>query len=79
MSFTCFEPKGLSSGRSLYIQETNRMLYMHQYKQSWRQNTLLYLQARLYWCKYNVLYHTCKYNHIPEDDPSSSKHVNDKN
>jgi len=26
---------------------------------------------------YNILYHTCTYNHLPEDEPSGLKHVED--
>jgi hypothetical protein len=33
MSYTCFEPKGSSLGRRLYIQVWYSVLYMHQYKQ----------------------------------------------
>jgi hypothetical protein len=25
----------------------------------------------------NILYHTCIYNHLPEEEPSSLKHVED--
>ena len=39
MSFTCFEPKGSSSGRRLYIQVWYSMFY-----------TPFYLQECLYWC-----------------------------
>jgi len=28
-------------------------------------------------CKTQI-YHTCIYNHLPEDEPSGSKHVEDK-
>jgi hypothetical protein len=27
---------------------------------------------------FNTLYHTCKYNCLPEDEPSGSKHIEDK-
>jgi hypothetical protein len=32
MSFTCFEPKGSSTGRRLYIQVRYSVFYMDQYK-----------------------------------------------
>jgi hypothetical protein len=28
-------------------------------------------------CSVDILYHICKYNHIPVDEPSESKHVED--
>ena len=34
MSSACFEPKGSSSGRWLYIQVWFSVFYMHRYKQS---------------------------------------------
>ena len=52
MPSTCFEPKGSSSGRQLYVQVWYN-LFQH----------------------VNKLYHTCKHNRLPEDEPSGSKHV----
>jgi len=34
MSSTCFETKGSSSGRRLYLQGWYSVFYLHQYKQS---------------------------------------------
>ena len=40
-------------------------------------STLFHLQDCLHRCKYNVLYHNCTHNRLPEDEPSGSKHVED--
>ena len=29
------------------------------------------------WCKQNIVYHSCTYNRLPEDEPSDSKHEED--
>jgi len=36
-----------------------------------------YKTKKIYRCMYHALYHACIYNHLPEDEPSSSKHVED--
>jgi hypothetical protein len=41
MSSTCFEPEGSSLGRRLYIQVWYGTFYMHQYKQSSGQTSVL--------------------------------------
>jgi hypothetical protein len=40
-------------------------------------NTLFHLQDCLHRCMQIVLYHTCTYNRLLEDEPSGSKHVED--
>ena len=40
-------------------------------------SALSHLQDYLYRWYVNKLYHTCTYNRLPEDEPSSSKHVED--
>ena len=36
-----------------------------------------HLQDCLYRWHVNKLYHTCMYSHLPEDEPSTFKHVED--
>jgi len=45
-------------------------VYMQGYKQSCRCRLFIPLHV-------NKLYDTCTYNRLPEDEPSSSKHVED--
>jgi len=66
MSSTCFEPKGSSSGRRLYVQVLTLV-----------PNTLYHLQDCLYRWHVSKLYHSCTYNQIPEDEPSGWKCVQD--
>jgi len=40
-------------------------------------NTLFYLLDFLYRYMQNVPYHNCIHNHLPEDEPSGSKYVED--
>ena len=47
MSSTCFEPKGSSSGRRLYMQVWYSVFYMHQYKQSCRQKSVFSTEMSL--------------------------------
>jgi len=59
MFSTCFETKGSSSGRWLYIQVWYSMFYM--------------LELQLIYCNFsiqNTLYHTCIYNRLLEDELS---------
>ena len=66
MSSTCFETEGSSSGRRLCTQ----LWY----------GTFLHSEITIYFffCNFGVLkvhYHNCKYNRLPEDEPSVSKYV----
>jgi len=56
MSSTCYDPEGSSSGRHLYIQLSSGTFYMHQYKQSSRQNSVRYCCT--YWTAYTDAYKT---------------------
>jgi len=66
MFSTCFEPKGSSSGRRLYVEVLTSVL-----------NTLSHLKDCSYLWHVNKLYHTCTYNRLAKDKPSGSKHVQD--
>ena len=68
MSSTCFEPEGSSSGRRLYIQVRRSRNFSIE-------NTLP--PTRLLILIRVILYHTCMYNRLPEDEPSGSKHAED--
>jgi len=47
--------------------------YMHQYKQFWTYKNA-YTDVRMY---NTILYHTCTYDRLPEDESSVLKHVED--
>jgi hypothetical protein len=56
MSSTSFETEGSSSGRRFYIQLRSDTFYMHQYKQSSRQNSVRY--SCTCWTEYMDAYKT---------------------
>jgi len=77
MPSTCFKSKGSSSGRQLYILSWYGTFYMHHYKQSGRKKSVFDTNSSTYKTAYTdackMLYHTCIYNHLPQDEPLGSK------
>jgi hypothetical protein len=76
MCYTCFELEGSSSGRRLYIHVWYGIRYMVSISSSVGSSIKhIFLPKRLL-----ILMHvkcTCIYNHLTEDEPSVSKHVED--
>jgi len=70
MSATCFELQASFSGRRLYIQVPYNLF-------TCKGTSSLVGGRLLVPLNVNNLYDTCTYNRLPEDEPSSLKHVED--
>jgi len=66
-------PEGSPSGRQLYVQYGIVRIYMFSTEHTFLPTRLLNPMH----VRHTILYHTCLYNRLAEDEPSGSKHVED--